>query len=47
MSALNLTERELEIVLLGAEGLPDKEIARRLGITHSTVTTYWVRMRTQ
>lgn len=45
MSALNLTERELEIVLLGAEGHPDKEIARRLGITHSTVTTYWVRMR--
>ena len=45
MSTLNLTERELEIVLLGAEGLPDKEIARRLGITHSTVTTYWVRMR--
>ncbi|MGV3618217.1 MAG: PAS domain S-box protein [Fimbriimonas sp.] len=45
MATLNLSERELEIVLLGAEGLADKEIAVRLGITHSTVTTYWVRMR--
>lgn len=42
---LNLSERELEIVLLGAEGLPDKVIARKLGIAHTTVTTYWVRMR--
>jgi two-component system CheB/CheR fusion protein len=45
MATLNLSERELEIVLLGAEGLADKEIAQRLGITHATVTTYWVRMR--
>ncbi len=42
---LALSEREREIVLLAAEGLADKEIAKRLGITAGTVRTYWERLR--
>lgn len=42
---LNLSDREREIVLLAAEGLADKEIAKRLGITAGTVRTYWERLR--
>ncbi|GAA3827173.1 helix-turn-helix transcriptional regulator [Nocardioides panacisoli] len=34
-----LTARELEIVMLAAEGLTDKAIAARLGIAHRTVQT--------
>lgn len=37
--------RERKIMLMAADGLTDKEIADRLGITHSTVTTYWTRVR--
>ncbi|MGV3613869.1 MAG: PAS domain S-box protein [Fimbriimonas sp.] len=37
--------REREIMLLASEGFADKEIASRLGISHSTVTTYWTRVR--
>ena len=33
----NLSEREHEVMLLAIEGLPNKEIARRLGISHRTV----------
>jgi PAS domain S-box-containing protein len=42
---LTLSDREREIVLLAAEGLADKEIAKRLGITAGTVRTYWERLR--
>jgi PAS domain S-box-containing protein len=42
---LNLSDREREILLLAAEGLTDKEISRDLGITESTISTHWVRMR--
>lgn len=35
-----LTEREKEIALLAAQGLPDKEIARRLAISFTTVRTH-------
>jgi two-component system CheB/CheR fusion protein len=45
MATLGITPREMEVVLLGAEGRTDKEIARDLGISHATVTTHWVRMR--
>jgi PAS domain S-box-containing protein len=37
--------REREILLLAADGLTDKEIADRLGIAISTVSTYWIRLR--
>jgi RNA polymerase sigma factor (sigma-70 family) len=37
-SALSsLTERQCEIALLAAEGLSNKEIARRLGLSENTV----------
>lgn len=42
---LGLSEREWEIVRLGADGMTDKEIARRLGLSVTTITTHWVRMR--
>jgi PAS domain S-box-containing protein len=45
MSKLELTNREREVLLLAAEGLTDKEIAERLGITRGTVSTHWTRMR--
>jgi DNA-binding CsgD family transcriptional regulator len=32
-----LTEREREVMLLAVAGHPNKEIARRLGISHRTV----------
>lgn len=33
----NLTSRERDVMLLAIQGLPNKEIARRLGISHRTV----------
>ncbi|RYG26206.1 PAS domain S-box protein [bacterium] len=45
MSKLDLTNREREVLLLAAEGLTDKEIAERLGITRGTISTHWTRMR--
>lgn len=47
MQKLNLTKREREVLLLGAEGLTDKEIASRLGLSHTTVSTHWANMRTK
>ena len=39
-----LSGRELEVANLVAEGLPNKEIAQRLGITEHTVSNYLFRM---
>lgn len=40
----SLTKRELEVFHLVAEGLPNKVIAQRLGITEHTVSNYLFRM---
>ena len=40
---LRLGGREAEVVRLAAQGLTDKEIAERLGISLGTVGTYWKR----
>ncbi len=40
-----LSGREGEIVLLAVEGRTDEQIAQKLGITTSTVNSYWVRIR--
>ena len=45
MSKFDLTNREREVLLFASEGLTDKEIAERLGITRGTVSTHWTRMR--
>jgi FixJ family two-component response regulator len=40
----SLTEREHDVLLLAIEGLPNKEIARRLGISHRTVEIHKARI---
>jgi PAS domain S-box-containing protein len=40
-----LSDRELQIVLLAAEGLRDKEIVKELRISQSTLRTYWDRLK--
>lgn len=40
----SLTEREREVLFLAAEGLPNKEIARKLGISHRTVEIHKARL---
>jgi two-component system CheB/CheR fusion protein len=45
MGEIELSKREMEILLLAAEGMTDKEIAGKLGIARSTVITHWTRMR--
>ena len=40
-----LSDRERTVLLLAADGLTDKEIAKSLGISLKTVGTYWDRMR--
>ncbi len=40
----SLTEREREVMVLAVEGLPNKEIARRLGISHRTVEIHKARI---
>lgn len=40
-----LSSRERQILLTAAEGLTDEQIALRLGISTSTVNSYWVRLR--
>ena len=35
-----LSRRESEVIILIAEGYQSKEIAKRLGLTHSTVKSY-------
>lgn len=39
-----LTQRELEVMKLVADGLPNKEIARTLGISHRTVEVHRARV---
>jgi FixJ family two-component response regulator len=39
-----LTQRELEVMKLVADGLPNKEIARNLGISHRTVEVHRARV---
>ncbi len=44
MRVANLTEREREVLFLAAEGLPNKEIARKLAISHCTVEIHKTRL---
>src|SRR5690349_18437340 len=44
-SRRRLTERERAVVLLVADGLPDRVIGRRLGLTPNTVASYIRRIR--
>lgn len=44
LSLIQLTEREHEVMLLAIEGLNNKEIATRLGISHRTVETHKARV---
>ena len=37
---MHVTDRQAEILALMAQGLTDKEIARRLGLTRGTVRTH-------
>ncbi|HEY4026864.1 MAG TPA: helix-turn-helix transcriptional regulator, partial [Candidatus Dormibacteraeota bacterium] len=46
-AVLELTPRKAEIVRLVAEGLTDKEIARRLSISGRTVNAHLERVRLQ
>jgi len=39
-----LTERERQVMMLAVDGLPNKEIARRLGISHRTVEIHKARI---
>lgn len=38
--ASDLTEREMDVLVLVADGLPNKQIARKLGISEKTVKTH-------
>ncbi|WP_158409103.1 PAS domain-containing protein [Fimbriimonas ginsengisoli] len=40
-----MSDRERTVLLLAAEGLTDKEIARHLELSQRTIGTYWERMR--
>lgn len=40
-----LSDREKQIAKLAAQGLTDKEIARKSGVSITTVRTYWMRIR--
>ncbi|MEZ0325349.1 MAG: LuxR C-terminal-related transcriptional regulator [Fimbriimonas sp.] len=42
-----LSHREVEVALLAAQGLTDKEIAERLSLSPGTLRTYWERARTK
>lgn len=40
-----LSARETQIARLAAQGLTDKEIARKVGVSITTIRTYWMRIR--
>src|SRR5689334_16434395 len=42
-----LSTRERQILGLAVEGCTDEQIGQRLGITTSTVNSYWVRIRSK
>jgi PAS domain S-box-containing protein len=42
-----LSTREVEVALLAAQGLTDKEIAEKLSVSPGTLRTYWERARTK
>lgn len=44
---MRLSARETQLLELAAEGLTDSAIAHRLGISETTVSTYWSRIRTK
>ncbi len=44
LKALGVTDREYEVLALLAEGLANKEIARRLGVSPNTVKTHVARL---
>jgi DNA-binding NarL/FixJ family response regulator len=39
-----LSEREQQILVLGAHGLADKEISTRLSLAYTTIKSYWSRI---
>lgn len=41
----NLSRREAEVLRLATKGLTDKEIAVRVGLSLTTIRTYWERIR--
>jgi DNA-binding CsgD family transcriptional regulator len=43
----SLSDRERQVLAMAAEGLLDKEIAPRLGISLNTLRTYWSRIRSK
>lgn len=45
LSAMQLSNRERDVLCLAATGLTDEGIAVRLGIAAKTVRTYWERLK--
>ncbi len=45
LQARQLSDRERTVLLLAADGLTDKEIAKHLNLSQRTIGTYWERMR--
>ena len=46
-SQLSLTDREIEVLELVADGLTNRAAARRLGISEATVMTHWAHVYTK
>jgi DNA-binding CsgD family transcriptional regulator/PAS domain-containing protein len=40
-----LTDRESEVIRLATSGMTDKQVAGSLGVSTSTITTYWFRIK--
>lgn len=45
MDKIDLSEREAQILNLASRGMTDKEIGGELGLSRSTLNTYWFRIR--